>query len=76
MKNRKQIQSLIFVLLKDDFKCSNGYCIRIERKCDGIDHCGNGDDESESNCSGTCPRVSLVLNDHSGNGNDKSEANC
>jgi len=31
--------------LQDDLKCSNGYCIRRSQLCDGIDHCGNADDE-------------------------------
>ena len=32
--------------LQDDLKCSNGYCIRSSELCDGIGHCGNGDDET------------------------------
>ena len=48
-----------FILLsfhQTDFKCGNGYCLENSMRCNGVDDCGNGDDER--NCDPNCPRVS------------------
>merc|ERR1712050_671094 len=31
-------------------QCSTGKCILLSQKCDGINNCGNGEDEYRSNC--------------------------
>ncbi|UYV76310.1 hypothetical protein LAZ67_13003317 [Cordylochernes scorpioides] len=30
----------------DDFRCSNKRCIKVELRCDGFNHCGDGSDET------------------------------
>ena len=32
------------------FSCGNGLCIPLAEKCDGVDNCGNGHDESDMHC--------------------------
>lgn len=34
------------------FPCGNGRCVKIEKKCDGTDHCGNGADEKDCTAAG------------------------
>ena len=34
----------------DTLSCGNGLCIPLIEKCDGVDHCGNGLDESDMYC--------------------------
>lgn len=33
-----------------EYRCSDGLCIKMERLCDGINHCADASDELEQNC--------------------------
>ena len=48
---------LITFFSQSDFKCGNGFCIRNDNWCDGIDHCGDGSDEAR--CDEPCLKVTL-----------------
>lgn len=43
----------------DEFKCSNGYCILSNMKCDGFNNCG--DDSDEKHCAGTGLSIAAIV---------------
>ena len=55
------------------FQCDSNICINPELVCDGVSHCGHGEDESDhSNCPGESLLSSPVLGDSEGNVNPHS----
>ena len=41
----------------DQFRCANGECIEVFRKCNGDNNCGDGSDETTETCGANCEKM-------------------